>query len=85
MGTNGIGLVSMSGTYIHDLTKDYKGITLEIGQLKIIDSMHLKLPPELCDWTFATKGWNVVKMHTRLVVVLEDISYLDIIVPSQVT
>ncbi|MGJ9460721.1 transposase, partial [Oceanobacillus sp. CF4.6] len=67
---------------IQDLTKDYKGINPEIGRLKIIDSTHLKLPPELCDWAFVTKGWNVVKMHTRIVVVSEDISYPDKIVPS---
>ncbi|MFC4025581.1 IS4 family transposase [Oceanobacillus longus] len=67
---------------IHDLTKDYKGINSEIGRLKIIDSTHLKLPPELCDWAFVTKAWNVVKMHTRIVVVSEDISYPDKIVPS---
>lgn len=67
---------------IQNLTKDYKGISPEIGRLKIIDSTHLKLPPELCDWAFVTKGWNVVKMHTRIVVVSEDISYPEKIIPS---
>lgn len=67
---------------IQELTKDYKGISPEIGRLKILDSTHIKLPPELCDWAFVTKGWNVVKMHTRIVVVSEDIHYPDKIVPS---
>lgn len=67
---------------LQDLTKDYEGISPEIGRLRIVDSTHLKLPPELCDWAFVTKGWNVVKMHTRLVVVSEDISYPDKILPS---
>lgn len=67
---------------IQDLTKGEKGINSEIGRLRIVDSTHLKLPPELCEWAFVTKGWNVVKMHTRIVVVSEDISYPDKIVPS---
>jgi len=44
--------------------------------------LHIRLPPEHCDWAFVTKGWNVVKMHTRIVVVSEDINYPDKIVPS---
>ncbi|MDY0409272.1 IS4 family transposase [Paracerasibacillus soli] len=67
---------------IQELTKNHKGINPELGRLKIIDSTHIKLPPELCDWAFVTKGWNVVKMHTRIVVVSEDIHYPDKIVPS---
>jgi len=67
---------------IQDLTKDRKGISPEIGRLKIIDSTHVKLPSSLCDWAFVSKGWNVVKMHTRLVVVSEDVAYPDKIVPS---
>jgi hypothetical protein len=67
---------------IQDLTKEYKGVSPELGRLKIIDSTHLKLPPELCDWAYVTNGWNVVKMHTRLVVVSEDVCYPDKILPS---
>jgi len=67
---------------IQDLTKDYKGIGPVIGILKIVDSTHLKLPPELCDWAFVTKGWNVVKMHTRIKVVSEEIAFPDKIIPS---
>jgi hypothetical protein len=67
---------------LQDLTKDHKGFRPEIGLLKVVDSTHIKLPPELCDWAYVTKGWNVVKMHTRLVVVSEDVSYPDKIVPS---
>ncbi len=67
---------------IQDMTKGHKGINKAVGRLKIVDSTHLKLPPALCDWAFVTKGWNVVKMHTRIVVVSEDISYPDKIIPS---
>jgi hypothetical protein len=67
---------------LHGLTKDFKGIKDDYGILKIVDSTHLKLPPELCNWAFITKGWNVVKMHTRIVVVSEDVCYPDKIVPS---
>lgn len=67
---------------IQDLTKHHKGISPEIGILKIVDSTHLKLPPELCDWAYVTKGWNVVKMHTRIKVVSEDIAFPDKIIPS---
>lgn len=67
---------------LQDLTKNFKGVSPEIGILKLIDSTHLKLPPGLCDWAYVTKGWNVVKMHTRLVVVSEDICYPDKILPS---
>lgn len=67
---------------LQELTKDYKGVSPEIGILKLIDSTHLKLPAGLCDWAYVTKGWNVVKMHTRLVVVSEDICYPDKILPS---
>ncbi|OIJ22314.1 hypothetical protein BKP45_06655 [Anaerobacillus alkalidiazotrophicus] len=66
---------------LQDLTKGFKGVSPEVGLLKIIDSTHLKLPPELCDWAYVTKGWNVVKMHTRLVVVSDDTYYPDKIVP----
>lgn len=65
-----------------DLTKDFKGVSSKIGLLKIIDATHLKLPPNMCNWAFITKGWNVVKMHTRIVVVSEDICFPDKILPS---
>lgn len=67
---------------IQELTKDRKGISPEIGILNIVDSTHLKLPPELCDWAFVTKGWNVVKMHTRVKVVSKEIVFPDKIIPS---
>ena len=67
---------------LNDLTKDYKGINSKIGKLGIVDSTHLKLPPQLCDWAYVTKGWNVVKMHTRLVVVSDNVSFPDKILPS---
>jgi hypothetical protein len=53
-----------------------------IGQLRIIDATHIKLPAVLSEWAYVTKGWNVVKMHTRLVVASPDVQYPDKIVPS---
>ena len=67
---------------LQNLTQHDQGITKEIGRLNIIDSTHLKLPSELCDWAYVTKGWNVVKMHTRLVVVSENTCFPDKILPS---
>ncbi|WP_371069882.1 IS4 family transposase [Sediminibacillus sp. JSM 1682029] len=67
---------------LQDLTQDCKGVNSRIGRLSIIDSTHLKLPPQLCEWAYVTKGWNVVKMHTRIAVVSEDTSYPDKMVPS---
>ncbi|WP_033826646.1 IS4 family transposase [Bacillus andreraoultii] len=67
---------------LRDLTKNYKGIDSTIGKLSIVDSTHIKLPPQLCDWAYVTKGWNVVKMHTRLVVLSENVSFPDKILPS---
>lgn len=67
---------------VRELTKNSKGVSKEIGRLNIVDSTHLKLPKQLCDWAYVTKGWNVVKMHTRLVVASENIVFPDKIVPS---
>jgi hypothetical protein len=53
-----------------------------IGRLHIVDATHIKLPSILAEWANVTKGWNVVKMHTRLVVASPDIQYPDKIVPS---
>lgn len=62
--------------------KDLAGITERIGKLRIVDATHISLPAVLSDWAYVTKGWNVVKMHTRLVVASSEISYPDKIVPS---
>lgn len=67
---------------LKDLTKNEKGVSPEIGRLKVLDSTHLKLPPNLCDWAYVSKGWNVVKMHTRLVIVSDETSFPDKIIPS---
>lgn len=67
---------------IKQLTQSSKGISQDIGRLNIVDATHLKLPEQLCDWAYVTKGWNVVKMHTRLVVTSPDTMYPDKIVPS---
>lgn len=67
---------------IHSLTHQSQGISKEIGRLNIVDSTEIRLPEQLCDWAFISKGHNAVKMHTRLVVVSPDVLYPDKIVPS---
>jgi hypothetical protein len=67
---------------IRRMTRNAKGVSKEIGRLNIVDSTHLKLPERLCDWAHVTKGWNVVKMHTRLVVASPDTAFPDKILPS---
>ena len=65
--------------YLH--THQLTGLP-NIGRLRIVDATHIKLPAALSDWAYVTKGWNVVKMHTRLVVASPDVHYPDKIVPS---
>jgi hypothetical protein len=67
---------------ILDLTKKYEGIPNGIGRLKIVDSTEIKLPENLCDWAFISKGRNAVKMHTRLVVISAKMAFPDKILPS---
>jgi hypothetical protein len=67
---------------IRRLIPNSKGISREIGRLNIVDSTHLKLPEKLSEWAYVTKGWNVVKMHTRLVVASPDTAFPDKILPS---
>jgi len=64
------------------LTHGFKGISKDIGRLNIVDSTEIKLPKQLCDWAFISKGHHAVKMHTRLVVVSSDIAFPDKILPS---
>ncbi|WP_040203105.1 IS4 family transposase [Neobacillus jeddahensis] len=67
---------------VRSLTQGFEGISKEIGQLNIVDSTEIRLPENLCDWAFISKGHNAVKMHTRLVVVSKDVAFPDKIVPS---
>lgn len=70
---------------LHKLKTDthhYGGLTPTIGRLHIVDATHIKLPAVLSEWAYVTKGWNVVKMHTRLIVASPDVHYPDKIVPS---
>jgi hypothetical protein len=67
---------------IRQITHGFDGISKEIGPLNIVDSTEIRLPENLCDWAFISKGHNAVKMHTRLVVVSKDIVFPDKIVPS---
>ena len=67
---------------IQELTKDSTGLKGGIGKLRIVDSTHISLPAQLSSWAFVTKGWTVVKMHTRLVVASADTVFPDRILPS---
>jgi hypothetical protein len=67
---------------IRQLTQGFDGISKEIGPLNIVDSTKIRLPENLCDWAFISKGHNAVKMHTRLVVISKDVVFPDKIVPS---
>lgn len=67
---------------IQKLTENKKGLPKGIGRLNILDSTHIKLPENLSNWAYVTKGWTVVKMHTRLVVVSVNTAFPDKIVPS---
>ncbi|WP_142247882.1 transposase [Alkalihalobacterium alkalinitrilicum] len=65
---------------IKQLTQSNKGLPDGIGRLSIVDSTEIRLPEQLCDWAFISKGHNAVKMHTRLKVVSPDIAFPDKIV-----
>lgn len=67
---------------IEQLTKEKTGLPNGIGRLKIVDSTEIRLPEQLCDWAFISKGHNAVKMHTRLVIASPDVAYPDKIIPS---
>lgn len=67
---------------LKDLTKTHQGYSKTYGFLKIVDSTEIKLPKQLCDWSFISKGRNAVKMHTRLVVTSANTVFPDKIVPS---
>lgn len=64
------------------LTQNFNGISKDIGRLNIVDSTEIRLPENLCDWAFISKGHNAVKMHTRLIVVAPDVAFPDKIIPS---
>lgn len=63
-------------------TKSLPGLPNGIGRIRIVDSTHIKLPAILSEWAHVTKGWTVVKMHTRIIVASPDVSYPDNIIPS---
>jgi hypothetical protein len=67
---------------IKQLTHSSKGLPDGIGRLNIVDSTEIRLPEQLCDWAFISKGHHAVKMHTRLMVVSPDVAFPDKIVPS---
>jgi hypothetical protein len=67
---------------IKQLTHPMRGLPSGIGRLNLVDSTEIRLPEQLCDWAFISKGHNAVKMHTRLVVVSPEVAFPDKIVPS---
>jgi Transposase DDE domain len=67
---------------VRHFTRNQNGISKDIGRLNIVDSTEIRLPENICDWAFISKGHNAVKMHTRLVVTSKDTVFPDKIVPS---
>jgi Transposase DDE domain len=67
---------------LKQMTKSHYGYSKTYGLLKIVDSTEIKLPKQLCDWAFISKGRNAVKMHTRLVITSPNTVFPDKIVPS---
>lgn len=53
---------------IRELTKDKRGVTTQIGKLKLLDSTELTLPPILSKWAYCSRSNHGVKMHTSLVI-----------------
>lgn len=67
---------------VQPLCRDLKGITHEIGKLKIIDSSSFKLPTRICDWAFVKSDWSGVKVHVKFAVDAPDVAYPENIIPS---
>ncbi|WP_175986849.1 IS4 family transposase [Bacillus sp. Marseille-Q1617] len=67
---------------VRHYTRKQNGISNAIGRLNIVDSTEFRLPENMCDWAFISKGHNAVKMHTRLVVTSKNTVFPDKIVPS---
>ncbi|MBB5326406.1 hypothetical protein HNQ34_003572 [Anoxybacillus tepidamans] len=67
---------------IRERTKQLAGLPKGIGRLAIVDSTYLRLPEQLSNWAYVTKGLTHVKMHTRLVVASPDTVFPDRILPS---
>lgn len=60
---------------IRELTQNKRGVTAQIGKLKLLDSTELTLPPILSKWAYCSKTNHGVKMHTSLVVVDHETMY----------
>jgi len=54
----------------------------KLGKLKIIDSSEIALPNKAGEWAYCSKSSNGIKLHLRLVVLNEDITYPDHMVLS---
>lgn len=67
---------------LQPLCKDLKGLSEDIGKLKIIDSSSFKLPATLCNWAYVKSDWSGVKVHVRLAVDSPAVTYPEKIVPS---
>lgn len=62
---------------IKELAKNKRGVTAQIGKLKLLDSTELTLPPILSKWAYCSRSNHGVKMHTSLVVADAKTMYPD--------
>jgi hypothetical protein len=67
---------------IKALTQTCTGPSKNFGQLHLIDSTNLQLPPTLGQWARITKDRNGVKMHLELIVASPHIAFTNQIIPS---
>lgn len=67
---------------IQPLCKDLKGVTTQIGKLKVVDSSRFRLPENRCSWAYLSSESTGVKVHVRLSVESPDVVYPDKVVPS---
>ncbi|OXS52079.1 hypothetical protein B1A99_35025 [Cohnella sp. CIP 111063] len=59
-----------------------KGITAQIGKLRIIDSSRIRLPLQLGDWARMSTESSGVKMHLRLVADSPETLFPDALIPT---
>lgn len=62
---------------IKELTGDRRGVSAQIGKLKVLDSTEITLPPILSKWAYCSRSNHGVKMHTSLVIADAKTMYPD--------
>ena len=62
---------------IKELTGDKRGVSAQIGKLKVLDSTEITLPPILSKWAYCSRSNHGVKMHTSLVIADAKTMYPD--------